>query len=131
MEKNQAVMSLVTGIQNSWNNADGEAFAKLFADTSTFIDIKGNLHSKSTRQYLAEAHNGIWNSIYKGSKITYELLETIALSDEILLVNLRSTLDAPVGPLAGKNSSTITMVLIKIGANWKVKLFHNTLVAKQ
>lgn len=130
METKKAVESMITSMQNAWNDANGNEFVKPFADTIEFVDIRGTLHSQSSRAYIAQAHNGLWKSIYKDSKILYELLQTIPLNDHTLLVNLKSTLDAPVGPLAGKNSSVITMVLVQTGKGWKVRGFHNTLVAK-
>jgi uncharacterized protein (TIGR02246 family) len=131
METKKTVESMIAVMQNGWNHADGNEFVKPFADTIEFVDIRGTLHSQSTRQYIAQAHAGLWKSIYKDSKILYELLQTVVLNDHALLVNLKATLDAPVGPLAGKTSSTITMVLLQTDGEWKVRGFHNTLVAKQ
>lgn len=130
METKKTIESAIASMQSGWNHANGNEFAQPFADTVEFVDIRGTLHNQATRQYIAEAHNGLWKSIYKDSKITYDLLQTVPINDHTLLVNLKATLDAPVGPLAGKTSSTITMILIQIGVEWKVRGFHNTLVAK-
>lgn len=130
METKKAVESMITSLQNGWNHADGNEFVKPFADTIEFVDIRGTLHSQSTREYVAAAHNGLWKSIYKDSKIVYELLQTVSLNDHTLLVNLKATLEAPVGPLAGTSVSTISMVLVQTGGQWKLRGFHNTLVAK-
>jgi hypothetical protein len=51
------------------------------------------------------------------------------INDSILLVHAKQKLDAPTGPLAGTNETTLTLVLIKQNEEWKIASCHNTLVA--
>ena len=131
METKLIAQDILKTLENGWNNANGTAFAQPFADLSEFVDIRGAIHQNSTRQYLGEAHQGVFMSIYKDSKISYSLLQAQLIDGNIILANAKAALDAPTGPLAGKSASTITMVIIKSGDDWKIKAFHNTLVAKQ
>jgi uncharacterized protein (TIGR02246 family) len=121
---------ILSRLENGWNNASGAEFAQPFADSCEFVTIKGELHRNSSPKYLADAHQGIFMSIYKGSRVDYQLLQAIQINNETILVNAKTELDAPTGPLAGKNYSTVTLILINSGRSWKIRSFHNTLVAQ-
>jgi uncharacterized protein (TIGR02246 family) len=131
MNTEKITQNILTMLENGWNNANGTEYAQPFADTSEFVDIRGVLHQNSTRQFLGEAHQGVFMGIYKDSKIAYNLAQVIALNENIFVANVKAELDAPAGPLAGKSASTITMVIVKLDNTWKIRAFHNTLVAKQ
>lgn len=118
-------------IETGWNTANGTTFALPFDDVSDFIDIRGTLHQKVTRQYIGEAHQGLFMSIYKDSKISYSLIQAHSIDQNTIFANAKAALDAPSGPLAGKTASTISLVINKSGNDWKIKAFHNSLVAKQ
>jgi hypothetical protein len=45
------------------------------------------------------------------------------------VAHVKSTLQAPTGPLAGEHSSLFTLVLIQDRGDWRITAFHNTLVA--
>jgi uncharacterized protein (TIGR02246 family) len=131
MEAKEITESILKTLETGWNTANGAAFAQPFADTSDFVDIRGTLHQNATRQYLSEAHQGIFMSIYKGSKVSYSLVQAHLIDGITILANAKTALDAPAGPLAGKNASVITLIIIKSDDDWKIRAFHNTLVAKQ
>jgi uncharacterized protein (TIGR02246 family) len=131
METQEISENILKTLENAWNNANGTEFSKPFAEVSEFVTIRGELHKNSTTQYIAEAHQGLFISIYKDSKVDYQLLQSMYINEQTILVNAQTELDAPVGPLAGKNSSTVTLILTKSGNDWKIRSFHNTLVAKR
>ena len=131
MNTKAITQNILTKLENGWNNANGTEYAQPFADTAEFVDIRGVLHQNSTRQFLGEAHQGVFMGIYKDSKIEYSLTQVIPLNDNIIVANAKAALDAPSGPLAGKSASTITMVIVKMDNTWQIRAFHNTLVAKQ
>jgi uncharacterized protein (TIGR02246 family) len=131
MNTKKITQNIITMLENGWNNANGTEYAQPFADTAEFVDIRGVLHQNSTRQYLGEAHQRIFTSIYKDSKVAYNLVQVIPINDNTVVANVKAVLDAPSGPLAGKSASTITMVIVKSANTWKIRAFHNTLVAKQ
>ena len=131
METKAIAQDILKTLENGWNNANGTAFAQSFADSSEFVDIRGSLHQNATRQYLGEAHQGVFMSIYKDSKISYSLVQAQMIDENTILANAKAALDAPAGPLAGKSASTISMIIIKSGNDWKIRAFHNTLVVKQ
>lgn len=115
-------------IEKGWNAGDGPAFAQPFADLNWFVDIRGVRHVGGKPE-VAEAHQGIFDSIYKGSEIRYEVEDTRLLSDGVVLAAGRATLRAPVGPLAGQHDALSTVVLTnEEDGEWRATAFHNTLV---
>ncbi|HUR30087.1 MAG TPA: SgcJ/EcaC family oxidoreductase [Saprospiraceae bacterium] len=128
MQIEEIVHSIIATLESGWNTGNGAEFARPFADISQFTDIRGTFHQNASPKALGEAHQGLFMSIYKGSKVTYQLVQASQIDDNTILANVSAALDAPSGPLAGKNSSAITMVITKTGEEWKIKAFHNTLV---
>jgi uncharacterized protein (TIGR02246 family) len=118
---------LIQRLEDSWNSADGEAFGKAFTEDADFVAIRGDYHR--SRETIAKGHHAIFNSIYKDSRVTYELLRARALADGVILAQTRSDLNAPSGPLAGEHSSVSTLVLVRDEGEWRIAGFHNTLVA--
>lgn len=118
---------LVKQLEDGWNAADGEAFAKPFAEDADYVAVRGDYHR--SREAIAKGHQGIFNSIYKGSRVSYELLRARALTDDVILAHARSDLSAPSGPLAGDHSALSTLVLVRKDGGWQIAGFHNTLIA--
>jgi uncharacterized protein (TIGR02246 family) len=131
MQQTEIAVGILKTLESAWNKASGIDYAKPFADTCEFVDIRGTLHKNSAPAYIGQAHQGIFNSIYKDSKVEYQLTQAITIDQDAILVNASSILEAPAGPLAGTNSSTITLLLLKKGSEWKIRAFHNTLIAKR
>ena len=118
---------ILARLDDAWNNADGDAFGEPFTEDADFVAIRGDYHR--TRNAIARGHQAIFDTIYKGSTINYELLQARALNDGVILAHARGDLNAPVGPLTGEHSSVATLVLVRDGDRWRVAGFHNTLVA--
>jgi uncharacterized protein (TIGR02246 family) len=114
-------------IQDAWNNADGAAFGAAFGPGTQFIDIRGVRHHGGPDE-IGRDHQGIFDSIYRGSVIRYELEEARRLTDDVVLVNGRATLDCPTGPLVGVHHAVSTVVLTPVDGEWRAVAFHNTLV---
>jgi uncharacterized protein (TIGR02246 family) len=130
METQQIAQSILSTLENAWNSANGAEFAKPFADISEFVDIRGTYHQNAIPQYVGEAHQGMFMSIYKDSKVDYKLIQSVPIDQNTILVHASAELNAPSGPLAGISESMISMVLAGAEGNWKIRAFHNTLVRK-
>lgn len=118
---------LIKQLEDGWNAADGEAFGEPFAADADFVAVRGDYHR--SREAIAKGHHGIFDSIYKDSRVTDELLQARELADGVVLAHTRSDLSVPSGPLAGDHNSTSTLVLVRNGGGWQIAAFHNTLVA--
>ena len=112
---------------NAWNAADGQAFGAPFATDADFVAIRGDHHHG--RDAIAHGHQAIFDSIYRGSQLVYDLLQTRALTDDVVLVLAQGNLNAPSGPMVGESQSTATLVIVRKGDDWQIASFHNTLIA--
>ncbi len=121
--------SFYSAIQEAWNRADGAAFGAAFGADTEFVDIRGVKHHGGPSEIAAD-HQGIFDSIYKGSVIRYDL-QRARLVGDVVVANGRATLDAPTGPLAGVHHALSTVVLANVGDEWRAVAFHNTLVTAE
>ena len=120
------VADLVGELEAAWNAADGTRFARPFADDADFVNIRGE-HVR-TRDVIAKGHQTIFNTIYKGSVVHYDVTGVRAIAPAVLLAHVKSTLKAPTGPLAGEHNSLFTLVLVQHQNSWSIAAFHNTLI---
>ena len=119
--------AVITSLEAAWNAADGTAFAAPFTEDAAFVTIRGEHYTGKAA--IGAGHQGIFDTIYRGSTVSYGLLGARALSDTVLLVHARSVLRAPTGPLAGEHDAVSTLVLVRAGDRWQIAAFHNTVVA--
>ena len=120
------VSGIVGELEHAWNAADGAGFGRPFADDADFVNIRGE-HFR-TREAIAKGHQGIFDTIYRGSVVRYQVTGVRAIAPGVVLAHVTSTLNAPTGPLAGEHSSLFSMVLVQDQQNWRIAAFHNTLV---
>lgn len=122
----QIVADVVRELEKAWNAADGEGFGRPFAGDADFVNIRGD-HFR-TREAIAKGHQGIFNSIYKGSTVRFEVVSVRGIAPTVLLAHVKSALKAPTGPLAGEHGSLFSLVLVHYDDDWRIAAFHNTLV---
>ena len=72
-----AAAELLGRLERAWNGADGRAFGEPFAPDADFVDIRGEHHRG--REAIAAGHQAIFDSIYEGSTVAYELTDARAL----------------------------------------------------
>ena len=123
----QMVSEIVAKLEKAWNAADGAGFAQYFAEDADFVNIRADYFH--TREVIAQGHQGIFDTIYKGSVVRYQMARVRELSPKVLLAHVHATLKVPTGPLAGELNSLFSMVLVQNG-DWRIASFQNTLVAK-
>lgn len=114
-------------LEAAWNEASGERFGRPFSADAEFVDIRGEHHRG--QEAIARGHQGIFDTIYLGSRVRFQLIQARNLAESIVLLHSTADLDAPSGPLMGKHQSIQTIVLRREGTGWKVASFHNTLRA--
>lgn len=114
-------------LERAWNQSDGAAFGALFADDTDFVDIRGG-HHRGDGGLIGHGHQALFDSIYAGSVVRYQLETARLLAPGIVVAVATSTLDAPTGPLQGVNHSRMTAVIADQGDRWAITAFHNTLV---
>jgi uncharacterized protein (TIGR02246 family) len=120
-----ALENIVRRLEAAWNAMDGPAFAAPFAAEADFVNIRGE-HIRG-RAAIAAGHAAIFRTIYAGSTNQLTMEGARLLRPEVALVRVHAVMEAPQGPLAGRNGARFTMVLTKEGGRWEIAAFHNTL----
>ncbi len=115
-------------LERAWNSADGAAYGAPFAEDADFVNVRGE-HHRGGPQYIGQAHQGIFDSVYAGSSVRYEVRTARHLAPNVVLAVAGATLNAPSGPLKGVNDARITVVMTEADGRWAITAFHNTLVA--
>jgi uncharacterized protein (TIGR02246 family) len=114
-------------LEQAWNQADGDAFGRAFTDDADFVDIRGDHHQGRTA--IALGHQGIFDTIYAGSSVRFDVEAARAIAPGVVVAVAGSTMTAPTGPLQGTNHARMTAVLTLGFDGWAVAAFHNTLRA--
>ena len=69
--ENQEIHKVVRHLESAWNASDSVAFARVFARDADFIHIIGG-HYRG-QEAIQEGHRQIWDTIYKDSKVVYDI----------------------------------------------------------
>jgi len=120
--------TVIEQLERAWNAGDGAAFGSEFADETDFVNVRGE-HHRGDGELIGRAHQGIFDSIYAGSRVQYRLEVARPLAPGHVLAVAAATLEVPHGPMAGTNRARITMVIAENDDRWAVTAFHNTLVS--
>jgi len=120
--------TVIEQLERAWNASDGAAFGAEFADETDFVNVRGE-HHRGDGELIGRAHQGLFDSIYAGSRVSYRLTLARPLAPGLALAVVNATLEVPHGPMAGAADARITMVIAEHDDRWAVTSFHNTLVA--
>ena len=127
IDLHRPAIEFFANLEAAWNTADGARFGAEFAEVTDFVTIRGeHLHGGSA--LIAAGHQGIFDTIYRGSTNSIHLDRVREVAPGCLLVHATSTLDAPTGPLAGKRQAKMSALLVEQDGTWKATAFHNTLI---
>ena len=118
--------ALFTHLERTWNRADADTYSRAFATDADFVDIRGTHHVG--RPAIAAGHQEIFDTIYAGSTVHYELDRAREISPGCVVAVVAATLDAPHGPLQGINHARFTLTIEATDEGWLITAFHNTLI---
>lgn len=127
LDANSIASALFAHLEAAWNAADGAASGEVFADETEFVNIRGE-HLRGDGVMIGRAHQGIFDTIYLGSTMRYEVDVARLLAPGCIVAVVTSTLDAPSGPLQGVHQSRITVVITERDGQWSIIAFQNTIV---
>jgi uncharacterized protein (TIGR02246 family) len=115
---------VATSLSDAWNAGDATAFARCFTTDADFVNIFA-LHVVG-REAVAKQHQLIFDTIYRGSRNTFSVIDARALADDVALAHVAADLRVPDGPLAGEVKTLASAVFVRDGAGWLITSFHNT-----
>ena len=128
MSKDEAaIRANVEQMAKGWNMKSGAEFAKPFAEDSDYVVVNG-MHVKG-RAANAEAHQRIFDTIYKDSSIVPTIKQIRFLRPDVAIVHVESNLTFRTA--AGeekKGSGMITLVMTKEKRKWSIAAFQNTAI---
>src|SRR5262245_23410138 len=124
-QERAAIDTIVRRLDAAANAMDGSAFGAPLADDADFVNIRGE-HMRG-RQAIAAGHDAIFKTIYAGSTNRYTVESARLLRPDVALVHVRAAMEAPHGPLVGRNSACFSLVVTKESGAWTIAAFHNTL----
>lgn len=125
-EDRTAITAIITALEAAWNAGDGAAFGAPMAEDADFVTIRAE-HYRGL-QAIAAGHDAIFRSLYAGSRNRYTLESARLLREGVALIHVKSSLDAPAGPLAGRHEALFSAVLTRESAGWRIASPHNMLV---
>lgn len=118
--------ALIAELQAGWNAGDGKAFAAPFAEDADFVTVAGQ-HARG-RQAIADNHDRIFSTVYKGSRVSMELAQLRPLRNGLALMHIAPTLEVPEGQFAGTMNALMTTVVDGSGERPQIVALHNTIV---
>jgi uncharacterized protein (TIGR02246 family) len=118
--------TIMQRLELAWNDGNGVAFGEPFSTGADFVAIRGDLHTG--QDAIAAGHQQIFDTIYAGSTVRYQVLQARQLDDRVIVAHARGTINAPSGPLAGEHASTATVVLLRHDEQYEITAFQNTLI---
>ena len=122
-----AISRIIQQIEEAWNAGDGPASARPFAQDVDYMVWNG-MYVKG-RQALAEGHQQIFDTIYKGSEILYQIKSIRFLRDDVAVVHVEAVLRVPQNNSAFAEVRAVPVFIItKNNGDWQVDVFQNTLV---
>ncbi len=117
--------ALFMHLERTWNRSDATTYSEAFAIDADFVDIRGVHHIG--RAAIAAGHRQIFDTIYAGSTVHYELDRAREITPGCVVAVVAATLDAPHGPLRGVNHARYTLTIAEGDEGWQINAFHNTL----
>ena len=122
----QAIRDLVMQLEAAWNAGDSTGYAQPFEDNADFINVMG-MHAHG-RTPIEAGHRAIFDSLYKGSQLTYAIEAIRFIRADVAVALLRAQLVVRDDTATHTADARPTVLLVKEDARWRVTLFQNTYI---
>ena len=120
-----AMRESVKQLETGWNTKSGAVFAKPFAEDADYVVING-MYFKG-RADIQAAHQRIFDTIFKDTKISLTVKQIRFLRSDVAVVHVNGHRDGPTKELTG--DAILTLVMTKEQQGWTIAAFQNTSVA--
>ena len=120
-----AMRESVKQMETGWNTKSGALFAKPFAEDADYVVING-MYIKG-RATIETAHQRIFDTIYKDTKINLTVKQIRFLRSDVAVVHVTGHRDGPTKDLT--QDAILTLVMTKEQHGWTIAAFQNTGVA--
>jgi len=124
----QAIQQVLSNLENAWNANDTGAYAGLFAEDATFIQIYGG--QLDGRRAIEASHRVILDTIYKGSRARFILQSVRMIRPGVAVVLTRANLKYSQGGQPLEMDTRPTFIMAKEPAGWQIVAFQNTRISE-
>lgn len=125
-----AIRALVQKCVTGWNRGSGAAFAAQFAEDADYVVVNG-MHLRGRRQ-IASAHQQIFDTFYKGTRLWVRIKSVRFLRPDVALVHTVGRVLRPGESHSSvKPESIQSFVVARQGSDWRIAAFHNTPLQEQ
>jgi uncharacterized protein (TIGR02246 family) len=121
-----AIRENVRQMEAGWNAKSGEQFAKPFAADADYVVING-MYMKG-REAIAQAHQGIFDTIYKESTLSLSVKQVRMLRPDVAVVHVAATNKYKLDAETHVAQAILTLVMTKEPGGWTIAAFQNTQV---
>src|SRR4051794_1614926 len=118
------LLALVAHLEDSWNSADSQSFASVFAEDADFIHILGGHYTG--RDSVETAHRTIFDTIYKGSTVKMTVQKIRPLAQDAAVVFVLGELAFSQGGERVTIRTRPTLMVARRAGKWQIEAFQNT-----
>jgi len=118
----QLIQEILQQIENAWNHYDSVSLAAVFAEDANFIHIFGG--QLDGRAAIEAAHRNIFETIYKGSHVSFMLRSIRFLRPDVAVVFARAHVKFKEGNEAREIETRPTLVVLKEQEKWQIVAFQ-------
>jgi len=119
-----AIRASVEQMVKGWNAKNGAEFAKPFAEDADYVVINGA--QIKGRTAIAKGHQGIFDTIYKNSTVSYLVDSIRFLRQDVAVAHVFGSLKITEGNVTQTGNARMTLVMTKNGGKWEIAAFQNT-----
>ena len=119
-----AMRESVKQLETGWNTKSGALFAKPFAEDADYVVINGRY--LKGRAEIQAAHQQIFDTVYKDTKITLNVKQIRFLRADVAVVHVNGHRDGPTNEL--NQDAMLTLMMTKEKDGWVIAAFQNTAV---
>jgi uncharacterized protein (TIGR02246 family) len=127
MDAANAFAEIVAALTAAWNRHDMEAFAALFHEDATFVNIRGTLWKG--RDAIRDVHKQIHSTFYRASQVAQEVEDVRVLAPTVALGHIRSDLSGDERFPDTVKHTQMTLVILEMNGRWLIAEGHNTEIA--
>ena len=120
-----AIRENVKQIESGWNTKSGALLAKPFAEDADYVVING-MYVKG-RAIIETAHQQIFDTIYKDTKVSLTIKQIRFLRLDVAVVHVDGHREGPTKDL--EQDARVTLVMTKEKTGWIIAAFQNTAIA--
>lgn len=125
-----AIHNLFQQLLDDWGRGDGRAYGSRFTEDADYVAFDGS-HTRG-REQIAAAHQQLFESWLKGTRLTGRIEHIRFLSPEVALVHATGGTIFPGETQPRPSRASIqTLVATKHDGDWRFTAFHNTRILRR